>query len=201
MQLYFSHTSPYARKVTMLLYYTGFIEQCELVSTRFDSDALRQRNPLGKIPALVDGDFLLFDSVLICEYLDDKYALSGSASLLNRGEGSYYAQQKLYYTANGILDAAVATVMELRRDTEHSQHWLERWQEAIDQSLNTLALAHAGSAAKPTMGTFALASALGYLDFRLSNDVLWREKHPKIHDWYASLETCDWFQLTAPPAN
>ena len=199
MQLFYSQTSPFARKVNLLLHYTSLINECELVMTTFESDDLRAKNPLGKIPALVDGPFSLFESSLICEYLDDKHALSGAPSLYNRGIGAYYEQQKVNAYANGILDAAVATIMEIRRATEHSTYWLERWDTAIENALSAIDIKHAGTAEKPNIATFSLAAALGYLDFRLAN-LAWRAGHPELAAWFEKIEETEWFAKTAPPA-
>ncbi len=199
MHLYYSHTSPYARKVSMFLHYSGLIDHCQLHVLTFESDELRKHNPLGKIPALVDGELNLFESDLILEYLDDKHALNGAPSTLNRGEVSYYAQRKQQAYANGILEAAVHIVMETRRSTEHSEYWLGRWHEAITASLVALDVTHVGSAEKPNMATFTLAAALGYLDFRLPQ-LNWSQHNPELVPWFAAVEECEWFIQTAPPS-
>ncbi|WP_018275694.1 glutathione S-transferase N-terminal domain-containing protein [Teredinibacter turnerae] len=67
MKLYMSHTSPFARKVRMTTRLTGLADQVEEICTTFESAELRERNPLGKIPALEASDITLFDSALICE--------------------------------------------------------------------------------------------------------------------------------------
>lgn len=197
MQLYYSQTSPFARKVTMFLHYTGLIKECELLLTTFESDALREQNPLGKIPALIDGELSLFESDLICEYLDDKFALDGNLSIINRGSRYYYLEQKAVAQANGILEAAVSSMFESRRDTEHSEYWLSRWNEAMTKGLETLALDHCGKAEKPNIATFCLAATLGYLDFRHPT-FEWRELRPELFEWYAEVQACEWFKSTRP---
>lgn len=197
MQLYYSQTSPFARKVTLLLHYTRLIDQCELITTSFDNDALREKNPLGKIPALVDGQLSLFESDLICEYLDDKFALEGNLSLINRGSRDYYPEQKAAAQANGVMEAAVSSVFEKRRDTAHSEYWLSRWQGAISTGLNTLELEHCGTDEKPNMATFCLAAALGYLDFRHAT-FDWRAQREDMLEWFNDVKTHDWFQKTEP---
>ncbi|WP_096086988.1 glutathione S-transferase family protein [Agaribacterium haliotis] len=200
MQLFYSQTSPFARKVTMFLNYTGLVNDCELVLCSFSSEELRKHNPLGKIPALRNGDLTLFDSELILEYLDDLWTVNGNLSLLRRGSRFYYAERKAAMTANGILDAAVSSMFEKKRDTQPSDYWLERWREAIEQGLDQLQLEHCGSAEKPSMSSFCLASALGYLDFR-HPDLNWRQSRPELEQWFEAISASSWFIDTAPPAS
>lgn len=197
MKLFYSITSPFARKVHMLLRVTGLIERTELVSTTFESEELRKLNPLGKIPALVDGDTTLFDSALICEYLDEIHQEEGNRSLFHCGRGDYFRVQSAHYLANGILDAAVLTVMERRRTSEQSAYWLERWQTAIRTGIETVDLGILGGADNLNIATLTTLSALGYLDFRLP-DYDWRSWNPTLADWNAELATQDWYQATAP---
>ena len=73
MKLSFSHTSPYVRKVSVVLIETGLDKSVERIVTnvRDDKSDLVDYNPLGKIPTLItDNNTVLFDSRVICEYLD-----------------------------------------------------------------------------------------------------------------------------------
>ena len=73
MKLYYSHTSPYSRKVRLVIRENGLSEQVtEVLCNAFeDSAILSKMNPLGKIPTLVlNNGETLFDSPVICQYLD-----------------------------------------------------------------------------------------------------------------------------------
>lgn len=198
MQLYHSPTSPFARKVYMLAL-AAKLPDLELVRANpLADEALRAVNPLGKIPALVDGDLTLIDSPLICEYLDDKSVALGNPGFFRKQSPGYYLVQRTHALADGVLDAAVATVMERRRpDSEQSFHWLRRWHLAITSGLAWIEQQDLGGAAQPHIGTFATVAALGYLDFRLP-DMLWRNHHPTLAAWYAAMETADWVAATKP---
>ena len=79
MRLYHSPTSPYVRKVMVLLHETGQIADVELIpatGTPVDPGSMPLAlNPLGKIPALERGDGpALYDSRVICRFLDDRAA-------------------------------------------------------------------------------------------------------------------------------
>ncbi|WP_370980329.1 glutathione S-transferase N-terminal domain-containing protein [Agaribacterium sp. ZY112] len=198
MQLYYSQTSPFARKVTMLLHYTGLIDQCELVLTTFTSEELRQKNPLGKIPALVKDDLVLTESDLINEYLDDFWALEGNLSLLNRGSRFYYLERKAAAQANGVLEAAVQSMFESKRETEQSGHWLARWKEAMQKGLTELDVKYCGKIKKINMTSFTVAATLGYLDFR-HPQLNWREWNSELANWFDEISQQAWFIQTKPP--
>ena len=198
MQLFYSQTSPFARKVNMFLHFTGLINQCELVLTTFNDDELREKNPLGKIPALVRGELVLFESDLICEYLDDLWCNEGNLSLLRRGSQSYYLEQKAAAQADGVLEAAVSAMFENRRETERSEYWLDRWFTAIEQGLRKIDIEHCGNADKPSIASFCLAATLGYLDFR-HPAIDWRAWNEALAEWHKSVAETSWYKDTAPP--
>lgn len=198
MQLYYSLTSPYARKVTILAQLLN-LGDLELVRANpLADEALRKINPLGKVPALIDGDLSLFESSLICEYLDDKGSAVGGKSFLQRKTPQYYSVQKAHMLANGIMDAAVATVMELRRnDAEQSAFWLERWHAAMVHAVQSIDLDTLGDSDRVHIGTIATVCALGYLDFRLP-PLNWRECNPALKQWYEVIENQPWAVETMP---
>ena len=198
MQLYYSTTSPFARKVNMLSYLCNLEGLERHAVNPMDSDALRKVNPLGKVPALVDGDLALFDSPLICEYLDDQHVAAGGQSLYHRNTNDYYLVAIAHAQANGILDAAVSTVMEQRRqDAEHSEFWLNRWATAIHKAIAHYPTAYLGNEEAPNIASVACIAALGYLDFRLPGTP-WREWNPSLSDWYDTMKTLPWVTATAP---
>ena len=75
MKLHSSATSPYVRKVRVVLLETGLNDKVEQVAqavTPISPNAVvNADNPLGKVPAFQTDDGLsLYDSPVICEYLD-----------------------------------------------------------------------------------------------------------------------------------
>lgn len=62
-------------RVTWMLEEVG--EPYEIVKAKQHSETMKRYNPTGKIPALVDGDFVLTDSAAICTYLAKKHADKG----------------------------------------------------------------------------------------------------------------------------
>lgn len=195
LQLYSSTTSPFARKANMVIQLTEMADSVEVIYTNpFEDSTLRNINPLGRVPALKAGDQLFTDSSLICEFLDDTAA---TRNLYHKGQEDYYQVQQTHMLANGILEAAVATVMEKRRDTEHSSYWLGRWDASIDTALSTIDLSQLGTAEHPHIGSVAMVAALGYLDFRHSERE-WRKHFPTIAEWHTSFEQLQWVASTTP---
>lgn len=114
MKLYYSPTSPYVRKVMLVLHETGQLEDVELVSASGTpmnpADALLSKNPLTKVPALErpDGPTLI-DSRVICRFLDER----GQGGLYPKGAGQWHAIT-LEALGDGILDAALLMTYEAR---------------------------------------------------------------------------------------
>ena len=198
MKLYCSETSPFARKCRMFVHVAGLTNDVEIIQTNFESAELRAINPLGKIPALKTENFNLFDSTLICDFFDHQHTSQGKKSLFGKGADNYFAIQQLQTQSNGIIESCVLTVMERRRETEHSTYWLERWHKAIELGIKSLPTDTLGSEHDIHIGTLTTAAALGYLDFRLP-DFAWRDWHSELAQWFTQIEKADWFTLTNPP--
>jgi glutathione S-transferase len=74
LTLYDDVFSPYARKVRIALYEKGVaFERVRALHGDCNRTDFVHVNPRAEVPALVDGDFSLFDSTVICEYLEDRY--------------------------------------------------------------------------------------------------------------------------------
>lgn len=198
MKLFYSPTSPYVRKVMACAIAREIDGQIELITTNPHESpaALIAKNPLSKVPCLVTDDgFALFDSPVICEYLDqvgDALPLFPSA-----GSGRWVA---LRYQAmgDGILDAAVATRMESMKPKEEARDaFMERQLQAIDR---TLALLERDPPGKTLgIGSITVACALGYLDFRFA-DRDWRKSCPELAAWFDEFSRHPAFARTVPPA-
>ncbi len=200
MQLFYSQTSPFARKCRMVSRLPGTSMAVEeIAQDPFADDNYRKINPLGKVPALVDGDITLFDSPLICEYLDNKRVGLGGESIFRRDSADYFKAQLCHAHADGIIDAAVSIVMERRRDTEHSDFWLDRWFTSIETAVRNVQLDTLDTEDKPHIGTVATTAALGYLDFRLA-DKNWRPWNRPLATWFENISKQDWVIETQPPS-
>src|SRR5271169_14205 len=107
MRMHSTITSPYARKVWVVAHETGAIDRIERIATNPHTDEyLREDNPLCRVPTLLlpDGD-VLFDSPVICEYLDSLH--HGPTLFPLNGPERWFAL-KLQALGDGILDTNIA---------------------------------------------------------------------------------------------
>lgn len=203
MKLFYSTTSPYARKTRAVLREKGMLGQVEevLVNPWSEDDAdvaeLRAINPLGKVPALIGpAGESYFDSRVICAFLD---AQSGNRPLIPQGGEERFRVLRAEALADGVLDAAVNIVIEGRRPAEkQSDAMLERCAAGITRSLQAMSEALPYLPKDITLGHIAFAVALGYLDFRVAH-LRWRERHVGLSQWYEELSARPSLSETAPP--
>lgn len=177
-----SPASPFGRKVKMAAIELDLMDRIEIVvaDTNDPNEALRQQNPLGKIPTLVLEDGMtLFDSRVIVEYLDH---LAGGGKIVPAGE-SRFTQLRLQALADGIADAALLKVYEgrFRAEAERSANWVAHQDGKVARGLVALEASPPTFPDRPRIGEIALACALGYLDLRFAGT--WRAEHPRLVAW------------------
>lgn len=199
MKLRYSTTSPYVRKVRILLIETGLDREVELILTNPwspDTD-LANDNPLSKVPALVTDDGRhFFDSPVICEYLDSLHG--GRKHFPRDGEARWAALRRLAL-ADGMLDAAVSLRIELamRPEALRWPWWIERQKAVLARGLDLLEADAATLSDLADIGEIGVVCLLGYLDFRLPQDA-WRPTHPRLAGWYAAVAQRPSVVATAP---
>jgi glutathione S-transferase len=199
MTLRFSPTSPYVRKVMAMASETGLIDRIKILRTdpwSPDTD-LGADNPLGKVPALVleDGT-VLFDSPVICEYLDSLH--DGPKLFPAPAEGRWQAL-RLQALGDGLSDAAILRRLDsMRPEAQQSRDWQERQRAAVERACDGLERAAGALAGPLTIGTLAVACALGYLDFRFAADN-WRHDRPHLAEWFDDFARRPSIDNTVPP--
>ena len=185
MKLHYSPASPYVRKVMAAAVETGLDERIELIPTKtHDPDPeLARHNPLSKVPALItDGGEKLFDSPVICEYLD---SLHDGPKLFPLSGEARWRVLRLQALGDGVLDAAVLCRMEGFRPPElRSAEFVAQQKGKVDSALDALEQEVGGFGDAVTIATITVGCALGYLDFRFSEDD-WRAGRPALAAWYA----------------
>ncbi len=200
MQLAWSPKSPYVRKVMVVAIETGAIESIEQVRTvatvSRPNPVLMRDNPLSKVPTLrlADGT-VLFDSAVICEYLDE---LTG-AGLFPRGSARWPAL-RWHALGNGMLDTVVPWRHERERaEAARSLQLLDAYRVKTESALRALdGEVEALRAAPFSIGHIAVGCALGYLDFRMP-DLPWRTLAPSLALWFADVVMSrPSFQATVP---
>jgi glutathione S-transferase len=186
MRLHWSSRSPFVRKVMVVAHEAGLADRIERIPTvvaltRQDSSVMR-RNPLGKIPTLLleDGR-TLYDSVVICEYLD---GLGGTPLLFPAAGPARIDSLRRHALGNGAMDFLLLWRGELGR-TAPDQRILDGFKAKSAAVLAALeAEAPELSAGALDIGRVAIGCALSYLDFRWS-EAGWRAAHPALAAWHA----------------
>jgi glutathione S-transferase len=196
--LHWSPKSPYVRKVMVCAHELDLVSQIELVRSvaamRRPNPALMAVNPLSKIPTLVREDgSVLFDSVVICEYLNER---GGGGLFPGQGEARW---QSLRWHAfgDGLLDALILWRNERERE-QPLQALLEAFELKVRASLALLDTEAAALAAAPlSIGTITVGCALGYLDYRFAS-LDWRALAPSLAQWHEQLLERPSFRATEP---
>ena len=201
MLLRHSHTSPFVRKVAVLLHETGLIERVELetVDGWSEPDQLTADNPLSMVPTLVlDDGSTLYDSPVVCEYLDRQH--SGPIMIPADGAGRWRVLRE-QALGDGILDCAVLLFVEFGKRPEDKRWdwWVELKQRAIVRALDQLEGQVGQLAERVDLGTISIAVALGYLDLPGAVGE-WRGSRPALAAWYAEFAKRPSMIATAPPA-
>lgn len=198
MKLFHSATSPYVRKVMACAIARDIDKRIELVPANpHESPAdLVAKNPLSKVPCLVTDDgFALFDSPVICEYLDD---VGDALPLFPASGAARWVALRYQAMGDGILDAAVAARMESMKPREDARDaFIARQMRAIQRTLAMLEQNPPGKMLD--IGTIAIGCAIGYLDFRFA-ELEWRKSCPNLAAWFAAMSKEDAFTRTVPPA-
>lgn len=198
MKLFYSPTSPYVRKVMICMILRGLEGRVELLPTNphTSPEPLLAANPLSRVPCLVtDAGQAIYDSPVICEYLD---GLGNAAPLFPSPGPARIAALVLQALGDGMMDAAIARRMSdaLPQD-DGRQAFGQRQQGVVARGLDALEAAPPQGLTE--IGAITVACALGYLDFRFAHEP-WRETHPKLAAWYASVAAAPPIARTVPPA-
>ena len=182
--LYQTH-SPFARKVLVFAHEVGLTDQLEVVHhetspTRRNEEVFGY-NPLGKVPVLiVDGSEAIFDSGVICAYLDQLHA---GPKLIPQDAKERISALRLQALADGLSDAGILARWESVRRPQALRHkpfldgQLAKLTTGYDFIEKTVTLYD-----RLTIGQISLATSLSWLEFRKLPS--FRKNHPKLAAWY-----------------
>lgn len=185
MKLIGAITSPYVRKVRVVMAEKKLDYQFVEEDVWASDTTIMHSNPLGKVPCLVmEGGEALFDSRVIVEYLDTLSPVGKLIPAVGRERAEVKTWEAL---ADGVLDALVLARLEAnwsgRKKGERSQAWIDRQLEKTHASLKAMSQ---GLGEKPfcagiylSLADIAVGCALGYLDFRFP-EIDWRSQYPNL---------------------
>lgn len=196
MKLIGSKTSPYVRKVRVILAEKNL--PCEFVEENvWAADTkMAQFNPLVKVPALLlDDGKPIFDSGVITEYLD---ALPGGPKFIPADARARALVRTEEALGDGISDAGILMRLERQRDAARQDPgWIARQQSKVEAGIAAASKAVASHPAGTiTLGDIALACALLWVDFRMP-ETGWR-KDAALKAWIERLESRPSFANTKP---
>jgi glutathione S-transferase len=200
MKLVTSLTSPYGRKVRVVLLEKKIPFQLQVENPWLPDSPIAEFNPLGKVPVLVLEDGVsVFDSRVIVEYLDH---VSPVAHLIPTELKSRLMVRGVEALADGVTDAAVALFLERKRAPEQqSGDWMVLQEKALFRGLEALSEAlgekpwYLGNSM--TLADVACGCTLGYLELRFP-EIDWRTAHPNLAKHAEKLATRGSFKETVP---
>jgi len=203
MKLIGATTSPYVRKVRIVMAEKKLDYQFVTEDVWAADTTIGQSNPLGKVPCLVmEGGEALFDSRVIVEYLDTLSPVGKLIPAVGRERAEVKTWEAL---ADGVLDALILARLENnwagRTKAQRSQAWIDRQLGKAHASLKAMSQ---GLGDKPfcagiylSLGDIAVGCALGYLDFRFA-DIDWRSTYPNLAKLHEKLGQRQSFVDTKP---
>lgn len=201
IQLYWGAASPFVRKVMVCAHELGLADRIETLPSAahpVERDARIQAfNPLAKVPAArLDTGETLYDSRVICEYLDH---LGGGGLFPAPGPARWTALRR-QALADGMLDAALLARYETLARPEPQQWplWREKQLEKTADALNAMA-ADLPDPDCADIGAISVACALGWLIFRFP-ELDWQTGRPALAAWHDAFESRPAMQATRPSA-
>lgn len=190
MKLIGSLASPYVRKVRVTLAEKGIVCDFVLEDVWAADTTIQRLNPLGKVPCLIlDDGRALYDSRVICEYLD---SFPPANSLIPPALRERIEVRRWEALADGVLDAIVLVRLETlqREASQRSDKWVARQMAKVEAGLAVMAKDLGNQAwcagAALTLADIAVGAALGYIEFRYP-EIGWRSQYPNLAKHYASL--------------
>ncbi|RMF17970.1 MAG: glutathione S-transferase [Gammaproteobacteria bacterium] len=202
MQLFGSTTSPFVRKVRVILALKQIEYRFENTIPWEDDSPVHQLNPLSKVPVLRDpGGQIWYDSALIADLLDTRYP---EARLIPEDPELRLLDRQYQVLADGICDAGVLIFLERKRDpAQQNPAWIARQEKKIEKGIDALAdrLENRAflAAEKMTVADIAALCTLEWLDIRAGMGS-WKAAHPKLADWVARHTAEAPFASTRPQA-
>ncbi|MBC7601154.1 MAG: glutathione S-transferase N-terminal domain-containing protein [Ramlibacter sp.] len=185
MKLIGAVTSPYVRKVRIVMAEKKLDYEFVAEDVWSADTTIAHSNPLGKVPCLVmEGGEALFDSRVIVEYLDTLSPVGKLIPPVGRERAEVKTWEAL---ADGVLDASILARLEAnwagRSKAQRSQAWIDRQLGKVNASVKAMSQ---GLGEKPfcagiylSLADIAVGCALGYLDFRFP-EIDWRASNPNL---------------------
>lgn len=203
MKLIGSASSPYVRKVRVVMAEKKLEYDFVLENVWTAETLIGEFNPLGKVPCLVmEGSEALQDSRVIVDYLDTLSPVGKLIPSVGRERAEVKTWEAL---ADGLLDASLLARLEAtwagRSDAERSQAWIDRQLGKVHAALRAMSQGLADKSycvgIHLSLADIAVGCALGYLDFRFPQ-IDWRSLYPNLTKLHEKLMQRASFADTVP---
>jgi glutathione S-transferase len=207
LTFYYGSGSPFAWKVWLILEHKGIPYEFRLLS--FDrgdtkSAEFRAVNPRGKVPAIVDDGFALWESAIITEYLEERYP---QKPLLPNDAQARATVRRIAAEADGYLSPAVTRLFEValyRKDAPAPAEITAVHQQIFEE----LSVLEAQLAGPWLAGPISIADFAVFPHMRLLKRVNERQPGegiaedlipPKLTAWMKRIEALPYYEKTIPP--
>lgn len=198
MRLNYSAASPYVRKVMACAIARGLDGRIEKLTTNPHQSPpeLLGVNPLSRVPALLlDDGTALYDSPVICEYLD---SLGDARPLFPVAGPARWTALRQQALGDGIMDASVPRRREMGFPPDEGRTaFITRQREAVARAVDALEAEAASFGDLRTIGEVSVGCALGYLDFRFAAEP-WRPGRDRLAAWFARVSELPPLARTVP---
>ena len=201
MKLIGSYGSPFVRKVRIFALEKNLELPLECHDVWDPKSAIKNLNPLGKIPCLqIQNGLNLIDSRTIVDYLE---SLNPKITLIPDDPTKKSIIKTSEAIADGLLDAAILARREVifRQPQERSADWIARQMDKVEKSLTYISNELGNEAwlhyNQYSLADIALGCALGWLKFRLPQ-LEWEKNHPNLEAYFFKLSIRDSFKATIP---
>jgi len=208
LTFYFGSGSPYAWKVWLALEHKGLSFEAKRLS--FDNNDTKTPeflaiNPRGRVPALVDDGFALWESSAIIEYLEERYP---EKPLLPKDIKARATVRRMVNEADNYLQAASSELMEQAFYLTPAERTAERTAQAKKQMMEELTRLEKCLKGDFMAGDLGLADYAAYPYVRIAQRAeerspglgVARSDMPKsISAWMSRIETLPYFDRTTPP--
>ena len=200
MKLIGSRTSPYVRKIRVILAERQVAHDFLEENAWKAETTVPRYNPLNKVPALqLDGGESIYDSRVISEYLD---AISGG-KLLPAEPAARARVRCLEALGDGIADAGITARLERQREPSRQEAaWISRQMDKVAAGIQAVGRAlgegpYLGGT-QLDLADIACACALLWVEYRMP-ELRWREENPRMGAWAKRMESRASFEATRPP--
>jgi glutathione S-transferase len=185
MKIFFSPASPFVRKCMVSAAELGLtLETLPSAAGPVARDqAIVAENPLGQVPTLlVQDDEALYDSRVICEFLD---AQAGGGRLFPTAGRDRWRALREQALGDGLLGAALLARYEsvLRPEDKQWDDWSRGQMEKVRTALDRFEIWASEFGDRVDIGTITAGCGLGYLDFRFP-ELPWRNARPQLSAWF-----------------